>query len=235
MADDSGGQIDTVMHETRVFPPPADFAQRAKIGSPQAYEELWQEAANDIEAFWGKLAAELHWFRPFQKVLDWKEPVASWFVGGQTNVSFNLPRQTSEHAGQRQDGSDLGGGARRLAHADIHRVAPRSLQVCQRAQVVGDRAGDVVSIYMPMVPELAIAMLACARIGAVHSVIFGGFSSEAIADRNNDAKPNCNSLPTTAGAAVSRSRSSRTSTRRCRSRPACRSASCCGGRAGLSR
>ncbi len=188
MADESSGQIDTVMQETRVFPPPAEFARQARIGSMAAYEKLWQEAADDIEAFWGKLAGELHWFRPFQNVLDWKEPVASWFVGGQTNVSFNcldrhLNTPVKDKTAILWEGEP--GDSRTLTYAELHH------EVCKFANVLkslGIVAGDVVSIYMPMVPELAIAMLACARIGAVHSVIFGGFSSEAIADRNNDAK-----------------------------------------------
>ena len=89
MANDAGGQLDTVMQETRVFPPPKEFAKQASIGSLAEYEKLWNEAAGDIEGFWGKLASELHWFEPFRQVLDWQEPDARWFVGGQTNVSFN--------------------------------------------------------------------------------------------------------------------------------------------------
>jgi acetyl-CoA synthetase len=89
MAETKGGNLDTVMQETRVFPPPAEFAERAEISSFAAYEAMWQEAAGDLEAFWRKWAAELHWFRPFDKVLEWNEPDAKWFVGGQTNVSFN--------------------------------------------------------------------------------------------------------------------------------------------------
>ena len=89
MAQQPGGQLDTVMQETRLFAPPKQFAQRTKIGSLAAYETMWREAASDIEAFWGKLAGELHWFRPFEKVLEWNEPDARWFVGGQTNICYN--------------------------------------------------------------------------------------------------------------------------------------------------
>lgn len=182
------GQIDTVMQESRVFPPSAEFAGKASIGSLAAYQTLWNEAAKDPEAFWGRLAGELHWFKPFTKVLEWKEPFAKWFVGGQTNVSYNcldihLDTSRKNKAALIWEGEP--GDSRTLTYQQLHR------EVCLFANVLkhlGVQPGDVVSIYMPMVPELAIAMLACARIGAVHSVIFGGFSSEAIADRNNDAK-----------------------------------------------
>jgi acetyl-CoA synthetase len=188
MADKPTGQLDTVMQEARLFPPPADFAAKAKIPSLAAYEKLWNEAAGDIEKFWGSMAGELHWFKPYTKVLQWDEPFAKWFVGGQTNASYNCldrhlatPRQNK--AALIWEGEP--GDSRVLTYQTLHH------EVCKFANVLkglGIQQGDVVSIYMPMVPELAIAMLACARIGAVHSVIFGGFSSEAIADRNNDAK-----------------------------------------------
>ncbi|HEX4130045.1 MAG TPA: acetate--CoA ligase [Pirellulales bacterium] len=188
MSDQANGQLENVMQETRLFPPPKEFAARACIGSFEAYEKLWNEAAADIEKFWGRLAGELHWFQPFTKVLEWNEPFAKWFVGGKTNASYNCldvhlgtPRQNK--AAIIWEGEP--GDSRVLTYQMLHR------EVCQFAGVLkklGIREGDVVSIYMPMIPELAIAMLACARIGAVHSVIFGGFSSEAIADRNNDAK-----------------------------------------------
>jgi len=176
------------MQETRVFPPPAEFAAKAKIGSLAAYEKMWQEAAANVEVFWGKLAGELHWFEPFTKTLEWKEPLAKWFVGGKTNAAYNcldahLTTWRKNKAAIIWEGEP--GDTRVLTYQQLHR------EVCQFANVLkglGVSAGDVVSIYMPMTPELAIAMLACARIGAVHSVIFGGFSSEAIADRNNDAQ-----------------------------------------------
>ena len=188
MAQQPSGQLDTVMQESRVFPPSAEFAAQARIGSLAAYEALWKEAAADPEAFWGKLAGELHWFEPYTKVLEWKEPFAKWFVGGKTNASYNcldlhLTTARKNKAAILWEGEP--GDQRTLTYQQLHR------EVCKFANVLkglGVQTGDVVSIYMPMVPELAIAMLACARIGAIHSVIFGGFSSEAIADRNNDAK-----------------------------------------------
>ncbi|MEX0613065.1 MAG: AMP-binding protein, partial [Pirellulales bacterium] len=188
MAVAAGGQIDTVMQEKRLFPPPKAFAARARIKSLDEYQQLWNRAAADPPKFWAELAREeLHWFQPFEKPLVWKEPFAEWFAGGKTNVSYNcLDRNLAASLGDRTailwEGEP--GDSRRLTYAELHR------EVCKFANVLkelGIKAGDRVSIYMPMVPELAVAMLACARIGAIHSVIFAGFSAEAIAERNRDA------------------------------------------------
>lgn len=187
MAQQAGGQLSTVMQETRVFPPPKEFSDKAKIASMEAYEKLWKEAAGDVEKFWGSMASELHWFEPYTKVLEWNEPDAKWFVGGKTNVSYNcldahLKTWRKNKAALIWEGEP--GDTKTYTYQQLHH------EVCKFANVLkglGVQQGDVVSIYMPMTPELAIAMLACARIGAVHSVIFGGFSAEAIADRNNDA------------------------------------------------
>ena len=189
MSVPSAGQIDTVMQETRLFPPPAEFAAGACLGSMEAYQAMWDEAAADPLAFWSKLAEkELHWFEPFSETLRWNEPFAEWFVGGKTNASYNcLDRNLELGLGDRVailwEGEP--GDSRTITYRELHR------DVCRFANAlksVGVGRGDVVSIYMPMAPELAVAMLACARIGAVHSVIFAGFSAEAIADRNNDAR-----------------------------------------------
>lgn len=183
-----GGQIDTVMREDRLFPPSAEFSSKARIKSLAEYQTLWEQAAADPPAFWAELARdELHWFEPFTESLVWNEPYAKWFVGGKTNVSTNcLDRNIAAGLGDRTaiiwEGEP--GDSRTLTYSELHR------EVCKAANCIkslGIGQGDVVSIYMPMVPELAIAMLACARIGAIHSVIFAGFSAEAIADRNNDA------------------------------------------------
>ncbi len=188
MSDESGA-IDNVMQESRVFAPSAEFSARARVGSMADYEALYRKSVDDPEAFWGELARdELHWFEPFTQVLDWQPPNARWFVGGKTNISYNcLDRHIQAGRGDRVaiiwEGEP--GEVRRLTYRELH------AEVCRFANVLksqGVGQGDVVSIYLPMVPELAIAMLACVRIGAVHSVIFGGFSSEAIADRNNDAQ-----------------------------------------------
>jgi acetyl-CoA synthetase len=189
MAQLSTGQLDSVMQEDRLFPPPAEFSARARIKSMDEYQRLWDEAAANPPAFWAKLAKEeLHWFEPFTNALEWNEPFAKWFVGGKTNASYNcLDQHVKAGRGDRPafiwEGEP--GDTRQLSYAELHR------EVCKFANVLksmGVKRGDVVSIYMPLTPELPIAMLACARIGAIHSVIFAGFSAEAIADRNNDAK-----------------------------------------------
>jgi acetyl-CoA synthetase len=184
----SSGQLDTVMQEERCFAPPAEFVAKARIKSLADYEQMWNEAAANIEKFWGEMAGELHWFTPYSTVLEWNEPFAKWFVGGKTNVAYNCldAHLGTPRANKRAilwEGEP--GDQRTLTYEQLHR------EVCKFANVLkrlGLQTGDRVSIYMPMTPELAIAMLACARIGAIHSVIFGGFSSEAIADRNNDAQ-----------------------------------------------
>jgi acetyl-CoA synthetase len=184
----SSGQLDTVMQEERRFAPAAEFAAKARIKSFADYERMWNEAAGNIEKFWGDLAGELHWFTPYSKVLEWNEPFAKWFVGGKTNVSYNC---LDAHLGTARANKTAilwegePGDQRTLTYEQLHQEVCRFANALKR---LGLQAGDRVSIYMPMTAELAIAMLACARIGAIHSVIFGGFSSEAIADRNNDAQ-----------------------------------------------
>ncbi|NOY28940.1 MAG: acetate--CoA ligase [Planctomycetes bacterium] len=185
---DSSGQIDTVMQESRLFPPSAEFASKSRIKSLDEYQALWDQAKADPPKFWAELAREeLHWFEPFTETLVWNEPHAQWFVGGKTNVSYNcLDRNIDAGLGDKiaiiWEGEP--GDSRTLTYTELHREVCKAAN-CMKSLGIGQ--GDVVSIYMPMVPELAIAMLACARIGAIHSVIFAGFSAEAIADRNNDA------------------------------------------------
>ncbi|MEM9643671.1 MAG: acetate--CoA ligase [Planctomycetota bacterium] len=180
--------IDHVLSEDRLFPPPTDFTERAVISSEQQYEQLYEEAKNSPDTFWAREAQEhLHWFEPFHTTLEWDAPDAKWFVGGKTNASYNcLDRHIEAGRGDKPailwEGEP--GDTRQLTYAELRG------EVCKAAaglQQLGIQQGDVVSIYMPMTPELAIIMLACARIGAIHSVIFAGFSAESIADRNNDA------------------------------------------------
>ena len=168
MAARKSGQIVNVMKEGRLFPPPAEFAAKARIGSLAEYERMWEEAAADPEGFWGRLAGELHWFKPYEKVLRWNEPLAEWFVGGQTNVSYNC---LDAHLADRGEQIALiwegePGEVRRFTYRQLHAEVCRFANVLRR---LGVGKGDVAAIYMPPVPELAIAMLACARIGAVHS------------------------------------------------------------------
>lgn len=179
--------ITSVLKETRSFPPSAEFSQQAHVKSLAEYEKLWKQGKDDPEGFWATHAESLHWFKTWDKVLVWNEPHAQWFVGGKINASYNcIDRHLS---GDRKNKAAIiwegePGDSRVLRYQDLHR------EVCQFANVLkglGIKAGDRVTIYMPMIPELAIAMLACARIGAPHSIVFGGFSAEAVADRNNDA------------------------------------------------
>jgi len=183
------GTLASVMHEERMFPPPRDFSSRARIGSLEEYGRLYDAARKDPEAFWGERAAALPWTTPYERVLDWQPPHVRWFVGGRLNVSAAcLDRHLAAGKGEKTAlvwvGEPLG-ERRTLTYRELHAEVCRVAAGLRR---LGIRPGEVVSIYMPMTPELVIAMLACARIGAVHSVIFGGFSSEAIADRNHDAR-----------------------------------------------
>ncbi len=185
----SAGQIANVMNETRVFPPSDEFSTKAVIGSMQAYQTLYAESIADPVAFWERQAREhLHWFEPFHTGLEWNEPFAKWFVGGRTNVSYNcLDAHVAAGRGDRVAFHWEGepGDKRTITYAELLADVSRFASALKK---LGIQKGDRVSIYMPMVPELPVAMLACARIGAIHSVIFGGFSAEAIADRNDDAQ-----------------------------------------------
>jgi acetyl-CoA synthetase len=189
MSDHSTGDVHTVMNETRLFPPSEDFVRQAVINSEAQYDALYRRSIEDPEGFWAEEArANLHWFTPFQKTMQWKEPFAEWFIGGKTNASYNcLDAHVVAGRGDRiallWEGEP--GDSREITYAELLRDVSRFANGLKK---LGVQQGDVVSIYMPMTPELVVAMLACARIGAVHSVIFGGFSGEAIADRNNDAK-----------------------------------------------
>ncbi|MBE9118525.1 acetate--CoA ligase [Lusitaniella coriacea LEGE 07157] len=181
--------IESILSENRVFPPPAEFAQNASIKSLEEYQQLYERAKADPAAFWAELAEkELHWFQKWDTVLDWKPPFAQWFVGGKINISYNcldrhLTTWRKNKAALIWEGEP--GDSRTLTYAQLHR------EVCQMANVfkqLGVKKGDRVGIYMPMIPEAAIAMLACARIGAPHSVVFGGFSAEALKARLVDAE-----------------------------------------------
>ncbi len=183
------GRLATVMQEDRVFPPPAEFSAKARIGSLEDYRRLYEEAKADPDGFWDARAKTLPWMTPYSQVLDWQPPFARWFVGGRTNASAAcVDQQVALGRGDKPAIVWVGepaGERRVLTYRQLQEEVSR---FAAGLASLGIRAGDVVSIYMPMTPELVIAMLACARIGAVHSVIFGGFSSEAIADRNQDAK-----------------------------------------------
>ncbi|MGD9588928.1 MAG: acetate--CoA ligase [Pyrinomonadaceae bacterium] len=175
--------IESILNESRVFEPPADFAANAHLKSFEEYEGLYAEAAADPAAFWAKQAENLDWFRKWDSVLEWNEPFAKWFAGAKINVSYNcldrhLTTWRKNKAAFIWEGEP--GDQRTLTYLQLHR------EVCRFANVMkklGIKTGDRVALYMPLVPELAIAMLACSRIGATHTVIFGGFSADAIRDR----------------------------------------------------
>jgi acetyl-CoA synthetase len=175
------------MNEVRVFPPPAEFAAKAWIGSMAEYERMYRRSVDDPEGFWGDAAGELEWFKPWERVLDESGPHARWFTGGKLNLSHNC---VDRHAkGARRDKVALlwegePGEVRRLTFGELHIEVQRFANVLKS---LGVKRGDRVAVYMGMCPELAIALLACARIGAVHSVIFGGFAAHAISDRVNDS------------------------------------------------
>ena len=177
------GSIDALLQEERTFPPPGDFVGKATMADPDIYEK----ARQDPEAFWADLAEELDWFQKWDRVLEWDPPFAKWFVGGKLNVSYNcIDRHLT--AGRRNKAAIIWEGEpgdwKVYTYWDLYR------EVCRFAnglKSLGVTKGDRVTIYLPMTPELPIAMLACARIGAPHSVVFGGFSAESLRDRINDS------------------------------------------------
>jgi len=189
--------IESLQHEDRLFQPPPAFAAAAHIKSMAELEALRTEASADPEGFWARMAAELHWFKKWDTVLKWTAPHAEWFGGGKINISYNcldrhLTTSRRNKAALIWEGEP--GDQRTLTYQQLHS------EVCKFANVLkrqGIAKGDRVALYMPLIPELAIAMLACARLGATHSVIFGGFSSTALIDRINDA--NCKLVVTADG------------------------------------
>lgn len=191
----AAANITSMLTENRVFKPAKEFSKGAHIKSLKQYKKIYAASVKDPEKFWGKVAEhELVWDKPFRKTLEWKAPFAKWFVGGKLNVSANcldrhLGTATANKAAIIWEGEPAAAGAvgeeRTLTYKQLHR------EVCLFANVLkrnGIQAGDRVIIYLPMTPEAAIAMLACARIGAIHSVVFGGFSAQSVADRINDCQ-----------------------------------------------
>ncbi len=177
--------IDAMLHEERRFPPPADFAAKAKLDKA-TYERMYKQSLEQPDEFWSGIANELTWFKTWDTMTEWNEPFVKWFVGGETNISYNcLDRHLEKHGDKVAilwEGEP--GDVRRITYKELH------AQVSSFANVLkglGVNKGDRVTIYLPMIPEAAVAMLACARIGATHSVVFGGFSAGALSDRINDS------------------------------------------------
>ena len=178
--------IDVLLTENRLFAPPAAFRAAAHLNSAATVDE----ATRDPEAWWAKMAGTLEWIAPWTRVLDWKPPHAKWFVGGKLNVSVNcVDRHVREGSAARNKAAIVWegepGDRRTLTYWDLYREVQQFANVLKS---LGVKRGDRVGIYLPLIPEAAIAMLACARIGAIHSVVFGGFSPESLRDRMNDAQ-----------------------------------------------
>jgi len=175
--------IHVLLQEGRKFPPSSKFKSQANIND----ESIYAKAAKDPEKYWAEWAAKLDWMRPWKKVLDWNPPYAKWFVDGKINASVNC---VDRHLASRRNKAAIiwegePGDTRTLTYWDLYREVSRFANVLKK---LGVRKGDRIAIYLPMTPEAVIACLACARIGAVHSVVFGGFSAEALRDRINDAQ-----------------------------------------------
>jgi acetyl-CoA synthetase len=184
VADD----IESTLKEVRVFPPPESFAQAAHIKSLGEYRGLYEASLRDPEGFWAQQAETLRWSKKWDRVLEWTPPFAKWFSGGTLNLSENcLDRHVTTWRKNKAaiiwEGEP--GETRTLTYQELLREVGRFANVLK---ALGVHKGDRVGIYMPMIPEAAVAMLACARIGATHTVVFGGFSSEAVRDRMNDAE-----------------------------------------------
>ncbi len=184
--------IESTLQEHRLFPPPADFVAKARINSREEYDRLYRESIDSPDTFWARAADDLHWFKKWDQVLEWNLPNVKWFAGAQTNVAFNcLDHQINQGRGDKTailwEGEPIAGSGPEVKHITFSQLRDDVGRFANGLKKLGVKKGDVVTIYLPMVPEAAVAMLACARIGAAHSVIFGGFSSQAIADRVTDA------------------------------------------------
>jgi acetyl-CoA synthetase len=180
--------IQSTLQEQRKFEPPEEFRKKAHIKSLEEYERLYKESVEQPEKFWGNAAKELHWFKPWDKVLEWNAPWAKWFEGGHINLAYNcLDRHVQSSRANKTallwEGEP--GDLRTLTYAQLLTEVKKFSNVLLS---LGIKKGDRVAIYMGMTPELPIAMLACARIGAPHSIIFGGFSANSLVDRINDAQ-----------------------------------------------
>ena len=183
----SSESISSVLSERRKFPPPEAFSSQSHISSMEQYEKLYADAAADPDKYWGDLAEQFHWFKKWDSVLEWNAPYAKWFNGGTTNIAYNcldvhVNSWRKNKAAIMWEGEE--GNERILTYGELHRQVSKFANVLK---IAGIKQGDKVAIYMGMVPELVIAVLACARVGAVHNVIFAGFSANSITERVNDS------------------------------------------------
>jgi acetyl-CoA synthetase len=181
--------ITSMLDEKRVFPPPAEFTEKAYVKSMEDYKALYKRSEDDLEMFWAEQAELINWFEKWDTVLDWKPPFAKWFAGGKTNIAYNCLDRHLENG--RADKVAIIWQAEALDESKTFTYRELHTEVCKFANILkkhGIKKGDRVCLYLPMIPELAIAMLACVRIGAIHSIVFGGFSAESLKDRNVDAE-----------------------------------------------
>jgi acetyl-CoA synthetase len=188
MADTDHHDIESILREGRKFPPSAEFSRAAHVKSMAEYEALYRRAEQDPEGFWAECAKELSWFKPFDKVLEWKLPFAKWFVNGKLNAAYNCLDRHLTTPRRNKAALIWEGEPGEVRVLTYQMLASEVARAANALKSLGVTEGDRVAIYMPLVPEAMIAMLACARIGAIHSVIFGGFSAEALVDRINDAE-----------------------------------------------
>ena len=181
-------EIISMMEETRVFEPSDEIKKKAYIKSLDEYRALYKKSIDDPEGFWGEQANQLDWYKKWDKVQEWdfNKPEIKWFSGGKLNVSYNC---LDRHLSTKGNKAALIWQGEPLEENKVYTYQQLHYHVCKFANVLkkhGVKKGDRVSIYLPMIPELPIAMLACSRIGAIHSVVFGGFSAESLRDRMND-------------------------------------------------
>jgi acetyl-CoA synthetase len=200
MSDPNAAEFSDLLKEDRTFSPSNEFRSKARVSD----ESIYAEAERDPEAFWATFASELEWSTPWTQVLDWQPPHAKWFVGGKINASVNCVDRHIRTARRNKaaiiwEGEP--GDRRTLTYYDLYREVSQFANVLKK---LGVQKGDRVALYLPLIPELAVAMLACARIGAVHSVVFGGFSAESLRDRINDAQWHACSSRLTVGIAAAR-------------------------------
>src|SRR6202045_1418252 len=189
VVDTQGPNIDSILNEQRKFEPPPEFSKQAHIKTLDDYERLYKESIDHPEKFWSRIAEELHWFKTWDKVLEWNCPWAKWFVGGKINLSYNcLDRhvQTWRKNKAAIIWESEPGEVRTLTYQQLHREVQK---FANGLKSLGVKKGGRFAIYMGLRPGLAIAMLGCTRIGAPHSVVFGGFSSNALVDRIPDSEP----------------------------------------------
>ncbi len=187
--------IESVLHENRKFNPTKSFAKLAHLDAKKLSSMIKKSTRNPVK-FWEEQAKQLHWFKPWKKTLEWKHPFAKWFVGGKINLTYNcidrhLTTYRKNKAALIWEGEPIQNGKHEIKTLTYHQLSLEVNRCANALKSLGVKKGDVVGIYMGMIPEAVVAMLACARIGATHNVVFGGFSAEALRDRMNDSKAVC--------------------------------------------